>query len=109
MVAYGFALFICTPCANYDIIGAKEKQATAKQAFVFLAVINEQMFDAVKRSALKAHVCEFIRYNNLKDKQAAAKQIFAWFASKCIATVQPAQKKTMTNKAKDGILISHAE
>ena len=35
----------------YDIMSAKEKQATAKQAFVFAAVMNEQTPDEIGQEA----------------------------------------------------------
>jgi hypothetical protein len=39
-------------------MNAKEKQASAKQTFVFLAFINEQTSDEIGQEALKARVCE---------------------------------------------------
>ncbi|MDE5931000.1 MAG: hypothetical protein K2H40_00740 [Lachnospiraceae bacterium] len=43
---------------RYDIITAKEKQAT-RSGICFSAVVNEQTSDEIGHKALEARVCEF--------------------------------------------------
>ncbi len=43
----------------YDIMSLREKQATAKQAFVFLGSLTSKLACETSERALKERICEF--------------------------------------------------
>ena len=92
----------------HDIIGAKEKQAAAKQTFVFHAPLANESPAKQERSVV-ARIRELISRKEIKiekEKQAAAEQTFVFHAP--LANELPA-KQERSARARIRELISRKE